>query len=814
MYSKTIRRGKKEYKYFYHNIKKNGRVKNIFLGGDKEEALEKLEEIKGEQAHNILLKNAPNPNEFKGVYNVTHLVILLMVISVGLGLFYFIGQTTGLITYDPQTVSLDVNNQVSRDAIVYVNVYGQEESKNITELITFEYQSIFLDNFELNLSKFKFSLDPGTYSFTISLIDNSSLVAISSTEITIKNGINATNKSSETILPEKKPAATINEELVIDDEVENELNSKGKVRVIIKRNQEIDKVDLNELIELSNNDSLDNIELVEDARFKEIKDKIDNEQLSESDLDEFTSINADKTILKSNLENAVKNNAVLEVKQSIDNLEAVEITRNDLEKLKQVTEISEIILDRPVSLFIQESMNLTKINNVKEQGYSGQGKKVCILDTGINYNLFGLELNNTIYGYDFVNDDDNPLDDNGHGTSVSNIILNIAPNSIIYSAKVINAQGIGYSSDVLAGLQYCMNNNVDVISFSIGSELSEGYCDSDLVANKSNSAVDQGIYVVAATGNDASNNTRIPSCASKVTRVSSTNKNDNISSFSNINNIIDLLAPGEDINTIDVNGNNIVLSGTSLSSPFVTGSALLILENRILSPSNLTYLLRSTSEIINYSNIPYNRLNLWNALINNKTNEPYNYNANQTGTNGTAFILLVDIHPPEINFTNPTFSNGTTTNNLTIPINISITNTTDFGTFIFNWNTTNYTIYDGSLVFMLNFDNVTSLGENSSLFVDVSRNSNNATCANCPLVNNSGRYGKAVTFDSFDDVINGIGDTNTYEFNNSNFTVTAWIYLKNASSGDKAAIAAHTDAGGVEFGWHFFIGPSGNLTLR
>ncbi|MEK6932651.1 MAG: S8 family serine peptidase [Nanoarchaeota archaeon] len=641
MYSKTIKGGNKEYKYFYYNVKKNGRVKNIFLGGDKEEALEKLEEIKGEQAHNLLLKNAPNPDEFKGVYKATHLVILLIIILAGLGLFYFIGQTTGLITYNPQTVSLDVNNQVSRNAIVYVNVYGQEESKSITELITFENQSIFLDKFELNLSKFGFSLDPGTYSFTASLIDNSSLIAISSTEITIENGINATNKSSE-VIPPKKKSATINEKLIIDDEVENELNNKGKIRVIIKKNQEIEKINLDELVELSDNNDLDNIELVHDARFREIKNKIDNEQLSEEDLDEFTSINADKKSLKNNLENAVKDNAVLEVKQSVDNLEAVEITRDDLEKLKQVNEISEILLDEQVSLFTQESIALTKIDEVKNNGYSGQGKKVCILDTGINYNLFGLELNNSIYGHDFVNNDDDPLDDNGHGTSVSSIVLEIAPNSIIYSAKVVDNNGNGYYSDVLAGLDYCINNNVDVISFSIGSKLSQGYCDADLVANKSNSAVDLGIYVVAAAGNDASNTSvRVPACGSKVTRVASSSKQDNVSSFSNVF-LNDLLAPGENVNTINLNGDNVVLSGTSLSSPFVTGSALLMLENRTLNPSSLTYLLRSTSEIILYDNINYNRLNLWNALINNKTNEPYDYNANQTKAGNGTFITLVD----------------------------------------------------------------------------------------------------------------------------------------------------------------------------
>ena len=219
--------------------------------------------------------------------------------------------------------------------------------------------------------------------------------------------------------------------------------------------------------------------------------------------------------------------------------------------------------------------------------------------------------------------------------------MNIAPNARIYAVKVINSQGIGYESDVLAGLQYCINNKVDVISFSIGSELSNGYCDSNIVANKSNYAVDNGIYVVAAAGNDEIiTSIRAPSCASSVTRVASSTKQDNIASFSNINNLIDLVGPGKDISTIDINGNIIVLSGTSFSAPIVSGSALLILENRSLSPKNLTYLLRSSSEIINYNNINYNRLNLFNALINNRTNEPYIYDANQSLIQEGNFTIL------------------------------------------------------------------------------------------------------------------------------------------------------------------------------
>ncbi|MEK6834967.1 MAG: S8 family serine peptidase [Nanoarchaeota archaeon] len=345
------------------------------------------------------------------------------------------------------------------------------------------------------------------------------------------------------------------------------------------------------------------------------------------------------SINKNEADDFVKNKAKLNLKQNVDDFYAVEINKSELNNLKQSKEIDEIILDEQVTLFADESISLTNIDGVKAQGYSGQGKSVCILDTGINYNLFGLQLNNNVFGYDFVNQDNDPLDDNGHGTSVSNILLKVSPNAKIHAVKVINNNGTGYYSDVLAGLQYCMDNNVDVISLSIGAGLSSGYCNSDLVASKVNSAVDSGIFVAASAGNDGSSNSiRAPSCASKVTRVASSTKQDTISNLSNVF-LNDLLAPGENINTLDLNGNNIIVSGTSYSVPFVSGGALLILEDRGLLPSELKYLLRSTSEIINYNNIPYNRLNLFNALINNKTNEPYNYDANQTQVKEEPFTV-------------------------------------------------------------------------------------------------------------------------------------------------------------------------------
>jgi len=786
LYTKIIKKSGKEYRYYYHNVKVNGRVKNIFLGQDKKKAVDKLNQLSNDRAHKILLSSAPSPERTNYYFNYAIIVLLLVL---GIGVLYF-NNITGLIIYEPSIVTLNVNNDVSQEASIYVNVFGQEKSKIITEFLNFS-NSTFINELNIDINDFDFSLDPGTYSFSVSLIDNSALLAIKSHNIEVRdNIINKTNltENLEIKVKDKK----FNENIIFDEKIEEEFLNKDKVRVIIKRENK-EQESLESLIDATERNEKE-LKFIRDKRFNDIKKDIKEGNLNNNELNtalnnkELKDSERDNTVKI--LEELVKDNFVLEIKQSVDDIEALEITRDELNKLRQSNEIKEILLDKQVNLFIDESISLTKINKVKDEGYSGNDKKICILDTGINYNLFNLELNNTVFGYDFVNNDNDPLDDHGHGTSVSNVILKIAPNAKIYSVKVVNSQGLGYESDVLAGLKYCIDNDVDVISFSIGSSLSNGYCDSDLVASKSNYAVKNGIYVVAATGNDASlTSIRSPSCASSVTRVSSSTKQDSIASFSNINNLIDLVAPGKDISTIDLNGNNIVLSGTSFSAPIVSGSALLILENRTINPKNLTYLLRSTSEIINYNNINYNRLNLFNALINNKTNEPYNYDANQSSIEMGNFTILADTQYPEINFTYPTFANGTTSRNLTNLINITI-NESSLNTFIFNWNTTNFTIYNDSIIFMLNLNNITEIGEgafNKTRAVDVSNYSNNFTCINAGVSCNwttSGKHNGGIGFDA-DDILVMIrqnDDVNAHIPNDGEpFTISFWV-KKNSTS--------------------------------
>ncbi|MBI2128670.1 PQQ-binding-like beta-propeller repeat protein [Candidatus Woesearchaeota archaeon] len=146
------------------------------------------------------------------------------------------------------------------------------------------------------------------------------------------------------------------------------------------------------------------------------------------------------------------------------------------------------------------------------------------------------------------------------------------------------------------------------------------------------------------------------------------------------------------------------------------------------------------------------------------------------------YQFILDVTYPSINFTQPpTPPNGTTTKNTSVQINISITNASDLAEFKWNWNGTNYTFYNASLVLMMNFDNVSSIGESATNAVDVSKYGNNGTLTNGAVWNcSSGKYGCALQFDGINDLVS-IPDSSSWDFGNRDFTVNLWVNFKNLS---------------------------------
>ncbi len=181
---------------------------------------------------------------------------------------------------------------------------------------------------------------------------------------------------------------------------------------------------------------------------------------------------------------------------------------------------------------------------------------------------------------------------------------------------------------------------------------------------------------------------------------------------------------------------------------------------------------------------------------------------NCTETRGITF----HVDPPQITFVPPTPDNGTVTSNLSIPINISINETTyPLGNFTYDWNGTDYTPYDPSLMLMYNFDNF-SIIPGSDTVADMSGNGNNATCTlgtNCPAWTQSGEYGGAYIFNG-SELLN-ISDPGALPSGSSPFTMCAWAKEANVNPPGIEVIADYGAWGVPSAGPSIYLGNRGQI---
>ena len=231
---------------------------------------------------------------------------------------------------------------------------------------------------------------------------------------------------------------------------------------------------------------------------------------------------------------------------------------------------------------------IDRIDAEKVHPYNkGTGARVAIIDTGIHYTHPDLDANYK-GGYDFVNNDDDPMDDNGHGTHVAgtvaaedngNGVIGVAPEAYLYGIKVLNSGGSGYVSDVVAGIDWAIASDMQIISMSLGSD-----SDSITLHNACDKAYDAGIVVIAAAGNDGNrrgwgNSVDYPARYDSVIAVAATDNSDVRASWSSTGPAVELSAPGVSIYST-LPGNSFgSKSGTSMATPHVSGTAALILKS-------------------------------------------------------------------------------------------------------------------------------------------------------------------------------------------------------------------------------------------
>ena len=198
-----------------------------------------------------------------------------------------------------------------------------------------------------------------------------------------------------------------------------------------------------------------------------------------------------------------------------------------------------------------------------------------------------------VRGWDFANADADPMDDDGHGTHVSGTIGAVGNNAIgvtgvnwrvsIMGLKFLDAEGNGYTSNAVAAVSYATRMrrdfgvNVVAINASWGGEKR-----SAALADAITAAGRAGILFVAAAGNESSNNDRVATYPANqaddaVIAVAATNRSSRLTAFSNYGSTtVDLAAPGVAILSTVPGGGYASFSGTSMATPYVTGTVALM----------------------------------------------------------------------------------------------------------------------------------------------------------------------------------------------------------------------------------------------
>ncbi len=315
----------------------------------------------------------------------------------------------------------------------------------------------------------------------------------------------------------------------------------------------------------------------------------------------------------------------------------------------------------PASATREVTPNITQVNadQVWELGYTGTGVVVAVVDSGVNYDH--LDLADHLWdggeefphhGYDIVNDDDDPMDDKGHGTHCAGTVCGdgtagsltgIAPDATLMCVKSIRGDGFGGAVNIAGGMEWAVEHGCDLISMSLGM-VDAGTTDKEILRRSCEAVLDAGIVAMVCAGNEGNaflqmtypvpNNVRVPaSCPppyldpdqmanpgalSCVVAVGAVNYNDAAADFTSRGPVTwqgtefgdyaynpgiglirpDVCAPGVNIKSLDYNNTSgyTNMDGTSQATPCVAGIvALMLQKNPELTPAEICRILEETS---------------------------------------------------------------------------------------------------------------------------------------------------------------------------------------------------------------------------
>lgn len=310
------------------------------------------------------------------------------------------------------------------------------------------------------------------------------------------------------------------------------------------------------------------------------------------------------------------------------NAYVIEIKESQLEQIKSLEGLISLEMDTHITAQMNRVGEVIEAPWAHEHGYFGDNVGVAIVDTGIALHKDFIEGRNRIIAFtDFINHKTEPYDDNGHGTHVAGIIggngysskgkyIGIAPECNFIGVKALDQRGDGNISDVLAGLQWIIDNrrkyNIRIVNISVGTSSKDNMDENSLLVQGVNAVWDSGIVVVVAAGNNGPGPMSIstPGISRKVITVGSSDDNIAVEVFGNNKSKDysgrgptpfcikkpDIVAPGSNIISCNISRYSTrgksggmhfftkdspmmytIKSGTSMATPVVSGAIALLI---------------------------------------------------------------------------------------------------------------------------------------------------------------------------------------------------------------------------------------------
>lgn len=525
--------------------------------------------------------------------------------------------------------------------------------------------------------------------------------------------------------------SSISYSIKIDPLLEEKISKEGSANIIIKFKEPQESI----IAERSIKESLSVSKKLDTKQKEQIKKEVKFELENKKKVIK----QSQQKVLK-NLDNIKTKKGTLKERINIDkkfllkNAISGKIDSETLNELAKSPEIESIYLDREAKKALNEANPIIKSNDVwkyqiNEMNLSGKGQSVCIIDTGIDsdhpafsgrivaQHCFCSVSDHGSGGCcpDATTEDTSAEDDEDHGTHCAGIaagnqsgLRGVANEAGIVAVKALDNSGSGSFSDIAASIEWCIDNreayNISAISMSLGdgaewNNPSVDCASTYLTASYIDLAVSSGISVFVASGNENfSNGISYPACVSSAISVGSTQDGsysttvDKVSYFTNIDEILDLMAPGQWITSTIIGGTG-VMQGTSMATPMVAGASLLIyqyanMHNLSITPEQMRQIFKNTGTNVTDEGLTFPRIDVYES------------------------IKSIDSDSPEVFFIRNTPNNNTQTYNTSIEINVS---SNDFfnniTSCIFNWNgTENFSM------------NITKIGKDAECYINKSIN--------------------------------------------------------------------------------------------